>query len=141
MSDLTSLPKPLSAKSNPNLFGHIEATKTLFHSMKSNQISHAWLISGPKGIGKATLAFHFSRFLLHPQAKNDSTGSFWVSPNETVFSMISSNSHSNLLVLEKQVDDKGKLTNKISNFSGVWGGSTGTGSGHNQESRRCARRV
>ena len=28
---------------------------------------HAWLIGGPKGIGKATLAYRFARFVLaHP---------------------------------------------------------------------------
>ena len=30
----------------------------------SGRLSHAWLICGPRGIGKATLAYRFARFVL-----------------------------------------------------------------------------
>ena len=46
------------------LLGHEAAEKTLLAAHQSGRLHHAWLISGPRGIGKATLAWRFARFLL-----------------------------------------------------------------------------
>ncbi|MBA3814042.1 MAG: DNA polymerase III subunit delta' [Alphaproteobacteria bacterium] len=46
------------------LFGHQEARESFLKSMHSPRFSHAWIISGPFGIGKATFAFHMARYLL-----------------------------------------------------------------------------
>ena len=46
------------------LYGQSEAENTLLKAFNSGQLAHAWLISGQKGIGKATLAYRFARFLL-----------------------------------------------------------------------------
>ncbi|MBI3704593.1 MAG: DNA polymerase III subunit delta', partial [Rhizobiales bacterium] len=52
------------------LFGHAEAEQMLLDSYKSGRIPHAWLIGGPPGIGKATLAYRLARFVLaHPDSK------------------------------------------------------------------------
>lgn len=49
------------------LFGHAEAERALLDAYKGGRIAHAWLIGGPPGIGKATLAYRFARFVLaHP---------------------------------------------------------------------------
>ena len=49
------------------LFGHAEAEQALLDAYKSGRIPHAWLIGGPPGIGKATLAYRMARFVLaHP---------------------------------------------------------------------------
>ena len=49
------------------LFGHDGAERGLLDAYKSGRIPHAWLIGGPPGIGKATLAFRLARFVLaHP---------------------------------------------------------------------------
>src|SRR5476649_796113 len=59
------LPRETSA-----LFGHAEAEQTLLASYQSTRIPHAWLIGGPPGIGKATLAYRLARFVLaHPDPK------------------------------------------------------------------------
>ena len=54
--------------SNPRatmaFFGHTDAETTLLRAYQSGQIPHAWLIGGPQGIGKATLAYRFARFVL-----------------------------------------------------------------------------
>lgn len=47
-----------------NLFGHRDAAASLARAARSGQLHHAWLISGPKGVGKATLAWRFARALL-----------------------------------------------------------------------------
>ena len=52
------------------LFGHAEAERALLDAYKSGRIAHAWLIGGPPGIGKATLAYRMARFVLaHPDPK------------------------------------------------------------------------
>jgi len=49
---------------NTGLEGHQPAEKTLLAAHQSGRLHHAWLIAGPRGIGKATLAWRFARFLL-----------------------------------------------------------------------------
>src|SRR5438045_3967265 len=46
------------------LFGHRDAEAALLSAYRSGRIPHAWLIGGPKGIGKATLAYRMARFVL-----------------------------------------------------------------------------
>src|ERR1700690_1145082 len=49
------------------LFSHTEAEAALLESYRQGRIPHAWLIGGPPGIGKATLAYRLARFVLvHP---------------------------------------------------------------------------
>lgn len=49
------------------LFGHAEAERALLDAYRENRLAQAWIIGGPEGIGKATLAWRFARFLLaHP---------------------------------------------------------------------------
>jgi DNA polymerase-3 subunit delta' len=46
------------------LLGHAEAESKLLDAFNSGRMPHAWLITGAQGIGKATLAWRFARFLL-----------------------------------------------------------------------------
>ena len=46
------------------LFGHALAAQTLAAAARSERLHHAWIIAGPKGVGKATLAWRFARALL-----------------------------------------------------------------------------
>ena len=54
----------LTPRFNPSLIGHEEAEATLLAAVASGRLPHAWLLLGPKGVGKATLAFRFARYLL-----------------------------------------------------------------------------
>ncbi len=46
------------------LVGHEAARAQVLQAMASGRAHHAWLLSGPKGVGKATLAWHLARLLL-----------------------------------------------------------------------------
>ena len=46
------------------LFGHESAESDFVRAVQSDRLHHAWLITGPKGIGKATLAWRAARYLL-----------------------------------------------------------------------------
>jgi DNA polymerase III subunit delta' len=54
-------PHPRFAKS---LIGQAVAERELLNGYRSEKLAHAWLIGGPEGIGKATLAWRFARFIL-----------------------------------------------------------------------------
>ncbi len=47
-----------------DILGHDEAIATLSDARESSRLAHAWLISGPAGIGKSTLAWRFARRVL-----------------------------------------------------------------------------
>ncbi|MEL7259197.1 MAG: DNA polymerase III subunit delta', partial [Pseudomonadota bacterium] len=65
-----ALPQPDRVDGAPHpretaqLFGHGAAEATFLNAFNSGRLHHAWLISGPRGIGKATLAWRLARFLL-----------------------------------------------------------------------------
>jgi DNA polymerase-3 subunit delta' len=62
MSDMSG-GSGVKARENPNLFGHEFAERIMIEAYASGRLPHAWLLSGSKGIGKATLAYRFARYL------------------------------------------------------------------------------
>ena len=51
-------------KMTEKLFGHQFAEQEFISCFKSNKLHHGWLITGEKGIGKATFAWQMAKFLL-----------------------------------------------------------------------------
>jgi DNA polymerase-3 subunit delta' len=47
-----------------SLVGHERAEAEMLSAYREGRLAHAWLIGGKEGIGKATLAWRFARFLL-----------------------------------------------------------------------------
>jgi DNA polymerase-3 subunit delta' len=45
------------------LIGHRNAEAEMLTAYRDGRLAHAWLIGGPEGVGKATLAWRFARFL------------------------------------------------------------------------------
>jgi DNA polymerase-3 subunit delta' len=55
-----------------DLIGHAAAETEMLNAYRDGRLAHAWLIGGREGIGKATLAWRFARFVLanpDPQAR------------------------------------------------------------------------
>lgn len=46
------------------LFGHAAPERTVLEAWNDDRMHHAWLLTGPRGIGKATLAWRIARFLI-----------------------------------------------------------------------------
>lgn len=96
------------------LFGHVEAERALLEAYKSGRIPHAWLIGGEPGIGKATLAYRFARFVLaNPEprlpAVQEAT-SLAVDPEHPVARRIAVQAQGDLLTLERVINEQtGKL--------------------------------
>jgi len=50
-----------------NFFGNAATERALLQAYRENRLPHAIILGGPEGIGKATLAWRFARFLIaHP---------------------------------------------------------------------------
>jgi len=96
------------------LFGHADTEQALLISYKSGRVPHAWLIGGPPGIGKATLAYRFARFVLaHPDpsaAEVQKATSLAVDSGHAVARRIAAQAQGDLLVLERVINEQtGKL--------------------------------
>ena len=96
------------------LFGHGDAELALLEAYKGGRIPHAWLIGGPPGIGKATLAYRLARFVLaHPDPRLPAVQkatSLAVDADNPVARRIAAQAQGDLLVLERVVNEQtGKL--------------------------------
>lgn len=107
----------LAPRRNPDLVGHDEAERLLLEAWNSGRLPHAWLIGGTPGIGKATLAFRFARFVLAQEQPGDSlfggpsggaapVTSLHIGPDHPVFRRVASGGHADLLTVERQRDEK-----------------------------------
>lgn len=101
-------------RENPELFGHEAAEATLLQAHNAGRLSHAWLLTGPRGIGKATLAYRFARFLFAEGAAQGGglfvapAASLAIAPSHPAFRQVASGGHPDLLVVERGVDPKRK---------------------------------
>src|SRR5262249_18260053 len=84
-------------------FGHAAAERALLEAYRAGRIPHGWLIGGPPGIGKATLAYRMARFVLaHPDASApavQAAATLAVDPNHPASRRIAARAHGGLLVL------------------------------------------
>lgn len=123
--DEMGIPEP---RENAELLGHIEAEQVLLNAVAGGRLPHAWLFTGPKGIGKATLAFRFARYLFTRQSDAITAAgglfaddavpeslpdSLFVAPERPVFHRVASSGHGDLMTVERKLNDKGKLSTQI----------------------------
>ncbi|MEX0695825.1 MAG: DNA polymerase III subunit delta' [Rhodospirillales bacterium] len=123
--DELRVPEP---RENAELFGHEDAEQILLNALAGGRLPHAWLFTGPKGIGKATLAFRFARYLFShkPDAGAAAGGLFaaddipaelpdtlYVDPERPVFHRVASGGHGDLMTVERKLNDRGKLSTQI----------------------------
>ncbi len=104
----------VSPRETSVLFGHAEAEQALLAAYKSGRVPHAWLIGGEPGIGKATLAYRFARFVLaHPDpraAEVQQADTLTVEPDHPVARRIAARAQGDLLTLERVINEQtGKL--------------------------------
>jgi DNA polymerase-3 subunit delta' len=99
----------LHPKLSEQLIGQEPAEKQLLALINNKQLPHALLLAGPRGVGKATLAWRLARFLLASQ--NEDNGLFGeplppeslsISSSHPIFRRLVAGSHPDILVLEAE---------------------------------------
>lgn len=90
-------------RANPILLGHESAEATLGDALNAGRLHHAWLITGPEGVGKATLAYRFARRLL---AGGGAGRGLELDPAHPAFRRVAAGSHADLLTIEREYDEK-----------------------------------
>ncbi len=94
-----------------DLIGH-EAAEAAFEDARGRgRLHHAWLLTGPEGVGKATFAFRAARRLLGAPA-DPAYGVLGSSPDHPIARQIIARSHPDLFVLERLGED-GKVRKVI----------------------------
>ncbi|MBN8543086.1 MAG: DNA polymerase III subunit delta' [Alphaproteobacteria bacterium] len=114
-------------RENPNLIGHEAIEQSFLDEFARGKMHHAYLLCGPKGIGKATFAYRLARFLLSHGAINkpadDTFSLFGDAPKEAaapltglemaednpIFRRVIAGSHSDLLAIAPLYDEKKKV--------------------------------
>ena len=95
-----------SPRETYNFIGNDRLVDFLVFSEENNRLHHAYLLSGDKGIGKATFAYNFARYLFNNKKNNFSK----IDRDNKHCRLIESRSHPDLFVIEI---DKEAKKNKI----------------------------
>jgi len=127
----------LLPRETTQLFGHEDAERALLEAYQSTRMPHAWLIGGPPGIGKATLAYRVARFVLaHPDPAApvvQTATSLAVEASDPVVRRIAAQAQVDLLVLERTINEQtGKLytvirVDDVRRSVGFFGSTAGEG--------------
>ncbi|MGH6864442.1 MAG: DNA polymerase III subunit delta', partial [Methylocella sp.] len=91
-------------------FGHAATESEFIRSYLSGHLPQAFMIGGPPGVGKATLAWRLARFLLanpDPAAAADDANLF-VAPDHPVSRQIAALAHPDLVLLRREWNEKDK---------------------------------
>lgn len=121
--------RPPPPRANWLCLGHEAVEAELSRLAHDQRLPHAWLISGPSGIGKATLSFRLARFLLAAEgagapassgslfgdvALRPAEGSLAVDPDHPVYRRVASGGHADLLTIERGMDEKrGRMRREV----------------------------
>ncbi len=99
------------------LFGHTLAEQALLSAYRSARVPHAFLLVGPRGVGKATLAYRMARFVLaHPNPATTEIAaavSLAVDADHPVARRIAAQAQGDFLVIERTPNEKGVLRQQI----------------------------
>ncbi|MBV9568888.1 MAG: hypothetical protein JO172_12185, partial [Hyphomicrobiales bacterium] len=98
------------------LIGHERAELEVLEALRARRFAHAWLISGPQGVGKATFAYRMARFILagpDPFARAAHASSLGIPESDPAARRIAAGAHPDLFLLERTPGSTGKLRTEI----------------------------
>ncbi|HSF95136.1 MAG TPA: DNA polymerase III subunit delta', partial [Thermohalobaculum sp.] len=129
MNDTADLPEPDRIPGIPHpretvrLFGQDAAERGFLAAWAEDRLHHGWLLRGPRGVGKATLAYRIARALI-ADGPTGGGGLFGPEPAQApetldmpadcpVAARIRAQSEPRLMVLRRSINDRGRLRTQI----------------------------
>ena len=94
-----------------DLVGHTQAERAFLEAIAARRVHHAWLVSGPQGIGKMTLACRMARFKLARQEDGELfslENTMHMDSGDPIFRRILAGSHGDFKILEREVNERTK---------------------------------
>jgi DNA polymerase-3 subunit delta' len=116
-----------------SLIGQDAALAQAAQAIRGGRPPSAWLLCGPPGIGKATLAYRIARYLLAYGARATGAADLDVPANDPATIQVAAGSHPGLLVLKRGLNpNTGKLMSVVSvaeirRLAGFFGMTSGAG--------------
>lgn len=106
---MSDVPEPDRLDDTPHpretatLIGHTAAERALLDAYRSGTIHHGWILGGPEGIGKATLAYRMAKFVLANPDPGTIQGATSLSTDAeaSVVRQVVAQSHLDLMVLRR----------------------------------------
>ena len=96
----------LTSKSQLNLFGYNKLFNSFILLHKRNKLPNVMLLSGSKGLGKSTFAYHFINYLLSTKEDNNYlVENLKINPNNSSYKLIQNNIHPNFFLLENNLSE------------------------------------
>lgn len=108
-----------------SIIGHNAAERVFLDAFNSDRLHHAWLITGSKGVGKASLAWRMAKFLAAQPSGDDTGGLFGeelpseaisldMDEDNTTIQRINAGGYADIIELARSENPKtGKLRNDI----------------------------
>lgn len=105
---------PFAPRRNLDLVGQEAAERIVLDAWNAGRMPHAWLITGPRGVGKATFAYRIARFALAGGGQGgaaeaglfgdalppETPQTLAIAPDHPVVARVASRGHADLRVLE-----------------------------------------
>ena len=94
------------------LFGHEEAEKNILDLWNKGTLAGSWLITGSKGVGKATFAYRVARFVLAQESDekglfgNETPSSLYLAEADHIFKAVALRTHPDLKVIERSLKEE-----------------------------------
>ena len=107
----------LHPSQTPILFGQSTATEQFLNAFNAGRLHHAWLVTGARGIGKATLTWQIAKFLLTTPDPSEASGLFGapepaasltIDPAHPICSRINAGSEPGVIAIRRTFDEKRK---------------------------------
>lgn len=122
--DLPPQPERLEGTPHPRdtvqLIGQEEAEAAFVDAWNGGRLHHAWLLTGPRGVGKATLAWRIARFLLATPPADDGgmfapepPSSLEIAPDHPVAQRIAAGGEGRIRNVTRSLGTTGKLRKEI----------------------------
>ena len=114
------------------MVGQGAALDNVSRALRSRRPPQAWLLCGPPGVGKATLAYRIARYLLAFGSTDQGPEDLSVLASNPAAVQVSAGSHPGLLALKRGVNSEGKLmtvlgVDEMSRLNGFFGMTSGAG--------------